>query len=59
MIGKLGLGRVRYGAADMAVLVPGTERTGARTVRYQAPSPRVAMDVLTVWSTLTSQYVSH
>jgi D-amino peptidase len=47
------------GAADMAVLVPGTERTDARTVRYQAPSPRVAMDVLTVWSTLTSQYVSH
>jgi D-amino peptidase len=47
------------GAADMAVLVPGTERTDARTVRYQAPSPRVAMDVLTIWSTLTSQYVSH
>nr|MDQ2874090.1 M55 family metallopeptidase [Actinomycetota bacterium] len=46
------------GAAEMAAWVPGTERTGARTVRYHAASPRVAMDVLNVWSALTSHYVS-
>jgi D-amino peptidase len=46
------------GAAEMAAWVPGTEQTGPRTVRYQAASPRVAMDVLNVWSALTSYYVS-
>jgi D-amino peptidase len=46
------------GAAELAALVPGTERTGARSVCYVAASPRVALDVLIVWSTLTSQYVS-
>jgi D-amino peptidase len=46
------------GAAELAALVPGTERAGAGTVRYRAASPRVAMDVLTVWSTLASQYLS-
>jgi D-amino peptidase len=45
------------GAAEMAALVPGTERTGARTVRYKAATPRTALDVLIVWSTLTSQYL--
>jgi D-aminopeptidase len=42
----------------MAAWVPGTERTGPRTVRYQAASPRVVMDVLNVWVALASQYVS-
>ncbi|MEU4228932.1 M55 family metallopeptidase [Nonomuraea sp. NPDC026600] len=46
------------GAAELAALVPGTERTGARTVRYQAASPRTALDVLIVWSALTSHYLS-
>lgn len=46
------------GAAEMAGLVPGTERTGARTVRFQAASPRTALDVLIVWSALTSHYLS-
>jgi D-amino peptidase len=46
------------GAVEMAALVPGTERTDARTVRYQASSPRMAMDVLTVWATLASEYLS-
>jgi D-amino peptidase len=40
------------GAAELAALVPGTERAGATTVRYRAASPRMAMDVLNVWSTL-------
>jgi D-amino peptidase len=42
------------GAAEMAVLVPGTERAGTATVRYQAASPRQAMDVLIVWSRLAA-----
>ncbi len=46
------------GAIEMAALVPGTERTDARTVRYQAATPRTAMDVLIVWSALTSQYLN-
>ena len=46
------------GAAEMAAWVPGTVRTGPRTVRYQAASPRAAMDVLNVWSALASYYVS-
>jgi len=46
------------GAAEMAALVPGTERTDARTVRYPAATPRTAMDVLIVWSALTSQYLN-
>jgi D-amino peptidase len=43
------------GAAELAVMVPGTERLSAATVRYRAPNPRTAMDVLTVWSTLATQ----
>jgi D-amino peptidase len=46
------------GAAELAVMVPGTERLGAATVRYQAANPRTVMDVLTVWSTLASQYLT-
>ncbi len=46
------------GAIEMAALVPGTGRTDARTVRYQAATPRTAMDVLIVWSALTSQYLN-
>ena len=46
------------GAAELAARVPGTERAGAATVRYQATSPRQAMDVLTVWSALASQYLT-
>lgn len=45
------------GAAELAALVPGTERTGAGTVRYQADSPRTAMDVLIVWSALARQFL--
>ena len=43
----------------MAAKVPGTERTGTSSVRYQTGSPRVAMDVLIVWSTLVRQYLGH
>ncbi|WP_370148901.1 M55 family metallopeptidase [Streptacidiphilus sp. EB129] len=46
------------GAAELVALVPGTERTGARTVRFQAAGPREALDVLIVWSALTSHYSS-
>jgi D-amino peptidase len=46
------------GAAELAALVPGTERAGASTVRYQAAGPRAAMNVLIVWYTLASQYLS-
>ena len=46
------------GAIEMAALVPGTGRTDARTVRYQAATPRTAVDVLIVWSALTSQYLN-
>ena len=42
----------------MAALVPGTERAGASTVRYQAADPRAAMNVLIVWYTLASQYLT-
>lgn len=45
------------GAAELVALVPGTERTGARTVRFEAAGPRQALDLLIVWSALTSQYV--
>jgi D-amino peptidase len=47
-----------HGAAELAARVPGTERAGADTVRYQAASPRIAMDVLIVWYTLASQYLN-
>ena len=46
------------GAAEMAVRVPGTERIGARGVRFRAADPLEALDVLVVWYTLTSQYAS-
>lgn len=46
------------GAADLAALVPGTERTDARTIRYRASTPRQALDLLIVWSTLASQYAA-
>jgi D-amino peptidase len=46
------------GAAELVVLVPGVERIGARTVRCEADSPRTALDLLIVWSALTSHYVS-
>jgi D-amino peptidase len=47
-----------HGAAELAALVPGTERVGARTVRRRAASPREMMDVLVVWLTLTNQFLS-
>jgi D-amino peptidase len=46
------------GAAELAARVPGTERAGAATVRYRAASPRQAMDVLDVWATLASNYLT-
>lgn len=46
------------GAAELAALVPGTKRAGARTVRFRATSPREALDMLIVWSALTSHYVN-
>lgn len=45
--------------AELAAKVPGTERTGTSSVCYQAGSPRVAMDVLIVWSTLIRQYLGN
>jgi len=47
-----------HGAAELAVRVPGTERTGVRTVRYQAADPRQMLDVLVVWYSLTAQYMA-
>jgi D-amino peptidase len=47
------------GAAELAALVPGTERTGVGSVRYRAASPQVALDVLICWYTLASQYRAH
>lgn len=46
------------GAAEIAALVPGTERVGARTVRFRAATPRQALDLLIVWSGLTSYYAN-
>jgi D-amino peptidase len=46
------------GAAELAARVPGTERAGAATVRYRAASPGQAMDVLIIWSALSSRYLS-
>jgi D-amino peptidase len=46
------------GAAELAALVPGTERTGASVLSYRAASPREALNVLIVWYTLASQYAS-
>jgi D-amino peptidase len=45
------------GAAELAALVPGAERTGTAGVRFRAASPGEAMDVLVVWSALTSQFL--
>ena len=42
------------GAAELPARVPGTERVGAATVRFQAASPRQAMDVLNIWATLAA-----
>jgi D-amino peptidase len=47
------------GAAELAARVPGTERTGGGSVRYQAATPQVALDVLICWYTLASQYRTH
>jgi D-amino peptidase len=47
-----------HGAAELAALVPGTERTAARTVRRQMADPREMMNVLVVWFTLTSQFIA-
>jgi len=45
------------GAAELAALVPGAERTGTAGVRFRAASPGQAMDVLMVWSALASQFL--
>jgi D-amino peptidase len=45
------------GAAELAALVPGAERTVASSVRFRAASPGEAMDVLNVWSVLASHYL--
>jgi D-amino peptidase len=45
------------GAAELAALVPGAERTGAAGVRFRAASPSQAMDVLVVWSVLVSEFL--
>jgi D-amino peptidase len=47
-----------HGAAELAVLVPGTERVGARTVRRRMADPAEMMNVLTVWFTLTGQFIA-
>jgi D-amino peptidase len=46
------------GVAELAALVPGTERVDGRTVRVAAASPKAALDVLVVWSALAGYYVS-
>jgi D-amino peptidase len=46
------------GAAELVALVPGTARTGSRTVRFEASTPREAVDVLIVWSVITAQYAA-
>jgi D-amino peptidase len=45
-----------HGAAELAARVPGTTRVGDRTVRRAMADPREMLDVLVVWSALTSQY---
>jgi D-amino peptidase len=47
-----------HGAAELAALVPGTERPAARTVRRRMADPREMMNVLVVWFTLTSQFIA-
>jgi D-amino peptidase len=46
------------GAAELAGRVPGTERIGPRTLRFHAGRPVEALDVLIVWYSLTSHYMS-
>jgi D-amino peptidase len=46
------------GAAEVAVMVPGAERVGGSSVLFRAASPREAMDVLNVWSSLASHYLN-
>lgn len=46
------------GAAELAALVPGTERAGAQTLRFAADRPRTVLDVLLVWAALTSHYAA-
>jgi D-amino peptidase len=43
------------GAAELAVCVPGSERTGSRSVRRLMANPREMVDVLTVWFSLAGQ----
>jgi D-amino peptidase len=47
-----------HGAAELAALVPGTERVAARTVRRRVAGPAEMMNVLVVWFTLTGQYIA-
>jgi D-amino peptidase len=47
-----------HGAAELAVRVPGSERTGPRTVLRPMASPQEMLDVLTIWYTLAAQYRS-
>jgi D-amino peptidase len=42
------------GAAEIAILVPGTERIGPDTVRRRIASPREMIDVIMLWAQLTS-----
>jgi D-amino peptidase len=46
------------GAAELAALVPGTSRAGARTVAFEAATPRAAVDVLIVWASLAAHYAN-
>ncbi|MCA1713370.1 MAG: M55 family metallopeptidase [Actinobacteria bacterium] len=46
------------GAAEQAVRVPGTERTGARTVRRSMRDPKELLDVIDVWASLVSAYLA-
>jgi D-amino peptidase len=45
------------GAADLARLVPGTERVSARVVRRTVADPRELQDVLLCWEALVTAYV--
>lgn len=46
------------GAAELVALVPGTARTGARTVSFPAAGAREVVDVLIVWSSLTAAFAA-
>lgn len=47
-----------HGAAELAALVPGSERVGARVVRREVRDHVELLDVVMTWSSLTSAYLA-